>query len=99
MDNIIFVIKIKVKKEFEDEVYTFMKALHKLTHEFDEGIIQYDLHKVKDEESTFCFIENWKTNEAYEAHRDKDHTKNFKEYLEDKIVDVQKFHLSKYEEE
>lgn len=99
MRNVLFMIKIKVKEEYSDEVYTFMKAIHKLTHEFDEGIIQYDLHKVKDEENTFCFIENWESNEAYEIHRNKEHTKNFKDYLEDKIVDVQKIFLEKYEDD
>lgn len=99
MDNVIFVIKMKIKEEFIDEVYTFSKAIHKLTHEFDDGIIQYELHKVKDEKNTLYFIENWKSEEAYEAHRNKEHTKNYKEYLEDKLEDVQKTFLEKYEEE
>lgn len=99
MSKVMFLIKIKVKEEVSEEVYTFMKAIHKLTHEFDDGILQYDLYKIKDENSTFCFIENWESEEAYEAHRNKEHTKSFKKYLEDKIVDVQKIFLDKYIED
>ena len=64
MDNVILVVNIKVKEEFVDEVYAFMKALHKLTHELDSGCIQYDLHKVKEEENTFCFVETWENQES-----------------------------------
>jgi len=99
MANISFIIKLKIKEEFTEEVYSFMKALHKLTHEFDEGIIQYDLYKVKEEENTFCFIETWENQEFYEAHSQKGHTKSFKEYLEGKFEDVQKVFLDKYVEE
>lgn len=98
MSNVILVVKVKVKKEFEEEVFTFMKALHKLTHEFDKGCIQYDLHKVKDEESTFCFVETWEDQESLDAHTQAGHYVNFMQYAQDKIEDVQKIFLDKYTE-
>lgn len=98
MSNIILVVKVKVKEEFAEEVYTFMKALHKLTHEFDEGCIQYDLHKVLEEENTFCFIETWKDQASLIEHSKKDHFVNFMEFAEGKIEDMQKTFLEKYEE-
>lgn len=99
MSNVIFIIKLKVKAEFFDEVYTFSKAIHKLTHEFDEGVIQYDLYKVKEEENTLCFFENWENTDLYERHRNKEHTKNFKEFLDGKLENVEKIFLDKYIEE
>ena len=99
MSNVILVVKVKVKEEFEEQVYTFMKALHKLTHEFDEGCIQYDLHKVKDEKSTFCFIETWENQEALDAHMKKDHFTNFVEFTKDKTEAPEFTFLDKYVEQ
>ncbi|PLY07242.1 MAG: antibiotic biosynthesis monooxygenase [Arcobacter sp.] len=98
MSNVILVVKVKVKEEFATEVYTFMKALHKLTHELDEGCIQYDLHKVLEDENTFCFIETWENEAFLIEHSKKDHFINFMEYVEGKIEDMQKTFLEKYEE-
>lgn len=44
MKNIVIVATIKVKKGFKDEVYNELIKLHKATHEFDEGCIQYDIY-------------------------------------------------------
>lgn len=98
MSNIILVVKVKVKEEFSNEVYTFMKALHKLTHELDSGCIQYDLHKIKDQVSTFCFIETWESQESLDEHMQKEHFKNFMEFTESKVEDMQIDFLEKYEE-
>ena len=99
MGKVIIVVNIKVKKEFTEEVYVFMKALHKLTHEFDGGCIQYDLHRVSEESNCYCFIETWENQEALDTHMQKDHFKNFMDYVEDKIEDMQIMNLDKYEEE
>ena len=98
MNNVILVVKVKVKEEFAEEVYIFMKALHKLTHELDDGCLQYDLHKVLEEENTFCFIETWKDESGLIAHSKKEHFVNFMEYAEGKIEDMQKTFLKKYDE-
>ena len=99
MNNVILVVKVKVKKEFVEQVYPFMKALHKLTHEFDRGCIQYDLHKVKDEENTFCFVETWEDEDCLNEHSEKDHFKSFMEFVDGKIESIDKFFLEKYVEE
>lgn len=99
MSNIILVVNVKVKAEFVEEVYPFMKALHKLTHEFDSGCIQYDLHEVKEEENSFCFIETWEDQAALDAHMNKDHFKNFMEFSDGKIEDMKITFLNKYVEE
>ncbi|WP_072679425.1 putative quinol monooxygenase [Arcobacter sp. LA11] len=98
MSNIILVVKVKVKEEFTQEVYTFMKALHKLTHELDSGCIQYDLHKVKEEESMFCFIETWENQESLDEHMQKGHFKNFMEFTDGKVEEIKIDFLEKYVE-
>lgn len=99
MSNVILVVKIKVKDEFVDGVYPFMKALHKLTHELDKGCIQYDLHKVKEQEGEFCFIETWENQESLDEHMQKEHFKNFMEFADGKIEDMKIDFLEKYKEE
>lgn len=99
MNSVILVVNVKVKEPFVQEVYAFMKALHKLTHELDNGCIQYDLHQVKDQENHFCFIETWESQKLLDEHMQKDHFKNFVECTEGKIEDMQISFLEKYEEE
>lgn len=99
MENVILVVNVKVKEAVAEEVYTFMKALHKLTHEFDKGCIQYDLHRIKDKENEFCFIETWESQEALDAHMQAGHFKSFMEYVEDKVENKQVIFLAKYVEE
>ncbi len=99
MSNVVLVVKVKVKEEFAEQVYPFMKALHKLTHEFDRGCIQYDLHEVKDEANTFCFIETWEDESCLIEHSQKEHFKNFMEFVDGKIEKMDKFFLEKYVEE
>ena len=96
MSNVILVVNVKVKPEFTEVVYTYMKALHKLTHELDSGCIQYDLHTVKDKENEFCFVETWEDQKAIEAHSQSDHFKNFMEITDGKIEDMQLNFLEKY---
>ena len=98
MNNVTIVVNIKVKEEFIEQVYPFMKALHKLTHEFDSGCIQYDLHKVNTKENEFCFIETWENQESLDEHMKKDHFKNFMEFVDGKLEDMQIINLDKYVE-
>ena len=98
MSQVILVVNIKVKEEFTDELYSFMKALHKLTHELDEGFIQYDLHKVKEKENEFCFVETWENQEFLDQHMAKDHFKNYMEFTDGKFEDIQINFLDKYAE-
>ena len=98
MSQVILVVNVKVKEEFTDEIYVFMKALHKLTHELDKGCIQYDLHAVKDEKSNFCFIETWENQESLDEHMEKEHFKSFMQFCDGKIEDLTINFLNKYVE-
>lgn len=99
MSNVILSVKLKVKEDLVEEVYTFMKALVKLTKEEDKGCLQYDLHKVVGKNDEFCFIETWENQECLDEHCKKDHFINFMEYAEDKILEKEVSILEKYEEE
>lgn len=85
MKNIIIVATIKVKVGFKDEVYSELVKLHKATHEFDEGCIQYDLHKDLADENSFTFVETWQSAEFLALHEEKEHFKTFVSKVENKI--------------
>lgn len=85
MSKVIFTVELKIKEEFSEMVYTFMQAMHKLTHEFDTGCIQYDLFRDKDDKSKCYFIEEWEDENALEEHKQKEHYKNFMEFLDGKV--------------
>lgn len=97
MSQVILVVNVKVKEEFAQDVYTYMKALHQLTHDFDKGCIQYDLHRVVDTTNEFCFIETWEDQASLDAHMEANHYKSFKAYVDDKVEDVKLTFLNKHE--
>jgi len=90
MSNIVFTVEMKVKEEFTQIVDPFMRAMHKLTHEFDGGLVQYDLYKDKEDENKFYFIEEWDSEESLEKHKQKEHYKNFIEFIDDKLESIDK---------
>ena len=77
MSELIFTVEIIVKDDFVEIVPPFAQAMHKLTHEFDKGIIQYDLFTDKNDKTKFYFVEEWEDEESLEAHRKKDHYERF----------------------
>jgi quinol monooxygenase YgiN len=85
MKNIVIVANIKVKKEFKDEVYNELIKLHASTHKYDEGCIQYELHKDLSDENSFTFVETWKSSEFLALHEQKEHFKTFVVKIENKI--------------
>ncbi len=105
MNELIFTVEIKAKEGFDEIVAPFAQAMHKLSHEFDEGIIQYDLYRSKDDRSMFYFVEEWESEKALESHRQKDHYKRFIEFLDGSAESIDKkfekidtTNLEKYEE-
>ena len=88
MKNIVIIATIKVKKAFKDEVYNELLKLHKATHEFDEGCIQYDLHKDLSDENSFTFVETWENSEFLALHEQKEHFKTFVAKIENKIENL-----------
>ncbi|AXX92296.1 antibiotic biosynthesis monooxygenase [Malaciobacter molluscorum LMG 25693] len=92
MNNIIVVAKIKVKKEYNQEIYKVLETLHEQTHKNDDGCIQYDLHKNLEEENSYTFIETWENEDFLNKHSNKEHFKSFVSSIENKVehLDIQK---------
>lgn len=90
MSELIFTVEITAKDEFVEIVPPFAQAMHKLTHEFDKGIIQYDLFTDKDDKTKFYFVEEWEDEASLEAHRQKDHYKRFIEFLDGSAESIDK---------
>ncbi|WP_368030202.1 putative quinol monooxygenase [Arcobacter sp. s6] len=85
MSKIVIVAKLKIKEQFKDEVYAELLVLHKSTHEFDEGCIQYELHKDLEDVNSFTFIETWENAELLEAHMATAHFASFVKTIENKL--------------
>ncbi len=71
MSKVVIVAKIKIKEEFKDEILDELKELHKSTHAFDSGCLQYDLHKDLEDSNSFTFVETWENQELLDAHMTK----------------------------
>ncbi|WP_419764690.1 MAG: putative quinol monooxygenase [Arcobacter sp.] len=97
MKNIVIVARVKVKDEFKDEVYDELIKLHEATHKYDEGCIQYDLHKDLDDKNSFTFVETWENQEFLLAHEKKEHFINFVSKIENKIDSLKIKKLEKVE--
>ena len=92
MKNIVIIATIKVKEAFKEEVYSELLKLHKATYEFDEGCIQYDLHKDLGDDNSFTFVETWENVEFLSKHEEKEHFKTFVLNIDRKIesLNIQK---------
>ena len=95
MSKIVIVAKLKIKEQFKDEVYTELLALHKSTHELDEGCIQYDLHKDLEDSNSFTFVETWENQELLDAHMTKEHFLAFVKKVENKLENLEISKLEK----
>lgn len=87
--NIGVVAKIKIKKEYTVEVFEELSKLHKLTHEKDEGCIQYDLTQDIEDELTFIFVEVWKDSQSLSLHEKTEHFISFLENVDGKLEFVE----------
>ena len=85
MSKVVIVAKIKIKEEFKDEILDELKELHKSTHAFDSGCLQYDLHKDLEDSNSFTFIETWETAKLLEAHMSTAHFASFAKTIENKL--------------
>ncbi|UTJ07845.1 putative quinol monooxygenase [Arcobacter roscoffensis] len=92
MEKIVVLAKLRIKKKFANEVYNELISLHNNTKKFDEGCIQYDLHKNPDEENSFVFVETWESLTALTKHEKKEHFVSFIESVEGKLesLDISK---------
>lgn len=85
MKNIVVVVNVKIKSEFKDEVYSELVKLYKATHRYDDGVVQYELHKELDVEDSFTFIETWENEALLLAHEKKDYFLNFLSSIDNKL--------------
>ena len=88
MKNIVIIANIKVKTGFKDEVYNELIKLHASTHKYDEGCIQYELHKDLGDKNSFTFVETWENSEFLALHEQKEHFKTFVVKIENKIENL-----------
>jgi quinol monooxygenase YgiN len=92
MNQVGVVAKFRIKKEYLIDVYNELIILHKLTHDLDEGCIQYDLHQDLEDEQTFIFIEIWQNMDCLKQHEQKEHFLTCIKNIEDKLehIDIHK---------
>ncbi len=88
MKNIVIVANIKVKEGFKDEVYSELVKLYEATHKYDEGCIQYELHKDLSDKNSFTFVETWENPAFLALHEEKEHFKTFVVKIENKIENL-----------
>ena len=68
MGNKVTVLALfKAKPGLEEEVRRELMALQEPTRS-EEGCINYDLHRSRDDPSRFMFYENWKSQEDLDQH-------------------------------
>ena len=95
MSKVVIVAKIKIKEEFKDEILDELKELHKSTHAFDSGCLQYDLHKDLEDSNSFTFVETWENQELLDAHMTKEHFLTFVKKVENKLENLEISKLEK----
>ena len=89
MEEIVIVANIKVKEEFKDEVYSELIKLYKSNTKYDEGCIQYELHKDLSDKNSFSFVETWENPEFFSFYMSKKkHFKTFVAKIENKIENL-----------
>ena len=95
MSKVVIVAKIKIKEEFKDEILDELKELHKSTHAFDSGCLQYDLHKDLEDSNSFTFVETWENQELLDAHMATNHFLIFVKKVENKLENLEISKLEK----
>jgi quinol monooxygenase YgiN len=88
MSKVNVVAKFTIKEEVFDYVYKELEILYIATHKYDEGCIQYDLHRDLEDKFTFTFVETWESMECLVEHEKKEHFINFIKNVADKIENL-----------
>lgn len=85
MKNVVVIAKVTLKDSMDEGVLEAFAALHKATHENDEGCLQYDLHADTEKKNTYVFVETWQSEALLAAHMSKEHFKVFQAALAGKV--------------
>jgi len=95
--NMTLVVKMTIAKAFVEEVTQELVKLQNSTLALDKGCIQYDLHKVVNEENSFTLIEKWQDTNSLENHKQKEHFQNFIQNTNGKIENFEANILDKFQ--
>ncbi|MGP2655638.1 putative quinol monooxygenase [Malaciobacter sp. WC5094] len=95
MEQVVVIANLKIKEQFLDEVYEELLALHNNTKKFDNGCLQYDLHKNLEEKNSFVFVETWASMDVLNEHTKKEHFVSFVQNVENKLESLEINKLSK----
>ncbi|MCV6609110.1 MAG: antibiotic biosynthesis monooxygenase [Campylobacterales bacterium] len=95
MSKVILVVKIEIKDEYLDQIENQLKELHRGTHKYDRGCIQYDYHKDTENKNTYFFVETWESQEALDEHKTKEHFTKFFANTQDMISNIEINRLEK----
>ncbi|MTH55210.1 antibiotic biosynthesis monooxygenase [Bacillus mangrovi] len=71
---------MKAKEGREEELFAAMKKAIAPSRA-EEGCISYDLHRSKEDKGVFVFFENWKDQEAVDAHIASPHYQAYREEI------------------
>jgi len=85
MKKIVLIATFVLKDSKNEGVLEALTALHKATHQEDKGCLQYDVHKDKENENTYVFIETWESEALLAAHMEKEHFTAYKTFMGDKV--------------
>jgi len=95
--NMTLVVKMTIAKPFLAEVTQELVKLQNSTLALDKGCIQYDLHKVVNEENSFTLIEKWQDTNSLENHKQKEHFQSFIQKTNGKIKNFEATILNKFQ--
>jgi len=86
-DRLTIIAKIEAKPEKLDEVKSAVLKLLEPTRK-ERGCIQYDLHQDNEKTEVFIFVENWESQELWDAHMQSSHLQGFIKEIEGLLVDL-----------
>jgi quinol monooxygenase YgiN len=88
------IAKITAEPDHGAEIEQGLKALIPPTRT-EDGCLQYDLHKSREDPNVFMFVENWKDKASFDAHMNSEHLNHFLKNNESALADLQIYQLEK----
>lgn len=85
MKKVVLIATVVLKDSMNEGVLEALTALHKATHHNDKGCLQYDVHKAKEKDNTYVFVETWESEALLGEHMGKEHFNAYKTFMTDKV--------------
>lgn len=73
---LIVIAYLQVKPEYRQKFLNLANRVQMMTNETEPGVNHYTFYEDKNNPNTFFFFEEWKNQQAFEEHLQKDYTKN-----------------------